>query len=310
MGNEDLGISVVVPVYQAEHTLPELGRQLTEVLESLVTSYEIILVDDGSTDQSWRLICQLQAQNPAIKGYKLSRNFGQHPAIFAGLEKATGNQIVVMDCDLQDVPSEIPKLVEAVERFDISLAQRKDRQDSFARRVTSFFFYGFLSYMTGLKQDASVANFGVYKRKVIQSVLSSHESYKYFPTAIQWSGFKSVKVPVSHANRHAGKSNYNLKRLIRLAMDITLAFSDKPLRLALVVGIFLSLSGMIFAGIIVVQTLTEGTAFPGYTSLIASIWAFSGINTLVISLVGLYVGRTYTETKKRPLYIIDEVRTG
>lgn len=304
--DEIMFISIVVPVFQAEQTIFPLVEQIVNVCTQTGCKFELILVEDGSRDSSWEIISNLANANPSIKAVKLSRNFGQHPAIFAGLQLSNGDAVVVMDCDLQDSPSEIPKLIDSLNKYDVALAQREKRKDSFSRVLSSAVFYRFLSYMSGMKQDSSVANFGAYKRKVIEAVLSSQESNKYFPLAVQWTGFDTVKVPVVHSKREFGKSNYTFNKLMKLALDITLSFSEKPLKMTLILGLFLTLTGVCLAIYNVALTLISGVVAPGFTTVIVSIWAFSGINTLVLSIIGIYLGRVYNEVKQRPVFIVSE----
>ena len=235
-------ISVVSPVYRAEKIVAELVRQLHENLATITDNFEIILVNDASPDNSWETIAAECTKDYRVKGINLSRNFGQHYAITAGLHYAKGEWIVVMDCDLQDRPDEIPNLYrKALEGWDLILAQRINRQDFFLKRWFSTIFYAIFSYLTDTKQDPTIANFGIYKYKVIRSVLKMKDSIRYFPTMIQWVGFRKYYLPVQHAKRYAGKTNYNFRSLMRLAVNNIISFSDKPLRLITKIGFFISI---------------------------------------------------------------------
>lgn len=208
-------ISVVIPVYQAENLVRPLVDQLTKELQSITDHYEIILVEDRSPDNSWQELKKATALFPCLTVLRLSRNFGQHYAISAGLARATGEWIVVMDCDLQDQPSEISQLYEEAKKgFDIVLARRAARQDNWMKRVSSNLFYRALGYLTGTDQDSSVANFGIYNNKVIAAINMMPESIRYFPTMVRWVGFKSTKLDVVHSARPEGKTSYNLKKLL------------------------------------------------------------------------------------------------
>ena len=225
-------LSIVSPVYRAEKILPVLVQRITQAVSAITTDFEIVLVDDRSPDNSWAVIETLARDNPQIKAIRLSRNFGQHYAITAGLDHAKGEWIVVMDCDLQDRPEEIPVLYQkALEGFDIVLARRAVRKDKFAKRLFSKYFYKVLSYLSGSEQDASVANFGIYNRKVTDAIRQMRESIRYFPTMVQWVGFRAAKIEVQHDERFEGETSSNLRKLMRLASDIILAFSDIPLRI-------------------------------------------------------------------------------
>jgi dolichol-phosphate mannosyltransferase len=251
---------------------------------------------------------QIAKTNKRVKAVKLSRNFGQHYAITAGLDHANGDWIVVMDCDLQDQPEEIAKLyAKALEGYDVVLARRYERKDTFLKRFFSASFYRTLGYLTGSKMDESVANFGIYSRNAINAVISMRESIRYFPTMIKWVGFPTAKVDVEHDERQDGKSSYNLKRLFNLALDIILAYSDKPIRLVVKLGIYISLSAVFIAVYYLIKYLSGGVLVPGFASLIISVWLLSGIIISTLGVVGLYVGKTFEGVKKRPIYVVEKI---
>jgi len=298
-------ISVVTPVYKAPTILPELIERLRIALSKITDSFEIILVDDGCPLNSWEIIAELSNKHSFVRGIKFSRNFGQHYAITAGLDQAQGKWIVVMDCDLQDQPEEIQKLYDKANNgFDCVLAARENRQDSFAKKFFSNAFYRILSELTGAKYDHRVANFGIYSQKVIQSINEFREPIRYFPGLIQYVGFKSETINIEHASRMEGKSSYNFKRLTNLALDIILAYSDKPLRTIIKLGLLISLLSFFYVGFSIWQWYTDQILVPGYTSLIASVWLLSGILISTLGIIGLYIGKTFEAVKSRPLYII------
>lgn len=301
-------ISIVSPVYNAENILFELVERIEKSISQITDNFEVILVEDGGSDNSWSVIEMIAMEKKYIKGLKLSRNFGQHYAITAGLDNASGEWIVVMDCDLQDQPEEIIKLYnKAKEGYDVVLARRDNRKDKIIKKILSFLFYRTLGYLTGSEQDETIANFGIYHRKVIDAIGKMRESIRYFPTMIKWVGFKTSKVNVQHSYRNKGKSNYNFNKLIMLAMDIILAYSDKPIRLFIKFGVTVSLFSIIFAFITLIRWMYGEIAVLGYTSLIISIWFLSGIIISSLGIIGLYVGKTFEGVKKRPIYIVDEV---
>jgi glycosyltransferase involved in cell wall biosynthesis len=301
-------ISIVSPVYNAENILDELVKRVVTEVSGITEDFELILVEDGSPDKVWQKIENQCKSDNRIKGIKLSRNFGQHHAITAGLDHAKGDWIVVMDCDLQDQPEEIEKLFEKTkEGFDVVLAQRVNRQDSLLKKIYSKIFYRTLGYLTGSKQDESVANFGIYNIKVVNEIVKMRESIRYFPTMVKWVGFNVAKVPVEHANRADGKSSYNFKRMLNLALDIILTFSDKPLRLTIKFGVIVSSVAIIMAIFTLIKWMTGGITVIGYASLIASIWFLTGCILITLGVVGLYVGKTFEGVKNRPLYIIDKI---
>lgn len=300
-------LSIVSPVYRAELVLEELVERISAAVPSDFNSHEIILVDDYSPDNSWKKIEEIAKKNRNVKGFKLSRNFGQHYAITAGLNQVSGDFIVVLDCDLQDQPEEIEKLYnKAKEGFEIVLARRHNRQDSLYKKTVSKLFYSTLGYLTGAKQDATVANFGIYSRKVINQVVNLPEKIKYFPTMVKWVGFETSFVNVEHATRKEGKSNYNLKKLLHLALDIILAYSDKPLRLIIKFGLGMAFISFILVVYNVYAKITGHFSVSGYASLISSIWFLSGCILTTLGIVGLYVGKTFEGVKNRPSFIIDK----
>jgi dolichol-phosphate mannosyltransferase len=304
-------LSIVSPVYRAELVLDELVERISNSIPSVFNSFEIILVDDYSPDKSWQKIIEVSNRNINVKGFKLSRNFGQHYAITAGLNQTTGDYIVVLDCDLQDQPEEIEKLFnESQKGFDIVLARRHERKDSLYKKTVSKLFYKTLSYLTGTKQDATVANFGIYSKQVIDEVVKLEEKIKYFPTMVKWVGFSTSYVNVEHASRSEGKSNYNLKKLLNLALDIILAYSDKPLRLIIKFGLSIALISFLMVIYVLFEKVTGKFSVSGYASLIISIWFLCGCLLTTLGVVGLYIGKIFEGVKNRPSYIIEKSTNG
>jgi dolichol-phosphate mannosyltransferase len=300
-------ISVVSPVYQAAPIVPHLVAEITSTLKDLSDSFEIILVDDRSRDESWKAIKQECGKDRNVIGIRLSRNFGQHSAITAGLKQAKGEWVVVMDCDLQDMPNQIPRLYhKALEGYDVVFARRRARRDSILKRLCSRAFYSIFSYLTETNQDAAIANFGVYSRKAIEAVLGMGDNIRYFPAMVQWVGFRSTRVDVEHSPRKQGESTYNLRKLLRLAANSIISFSDKPLRLVAQGGLILSAISFIIGLYYLTGYLLGSIQIAGYASLIISIWLTAGINIFVLGLVGIYVGKAFEKIKGRPIYIIDE----
>lgn len=303
-------ISVVSPVYEAAQIVPKLVSEVSSALEGLSCSFEIILVDDRSRDESWNSIKQECLKSHRVKGIRLSKNFGQHAAITAGLSLAKGEWIVVMDCDLQDRPDQIQYLYrKALEGYDIVFARRRTRRDSKIKKLYSRAFYSVFSYLTETSQDPAIANFGIYHKKIIRSVLAMDDNIRYFPAMVQWVGFKSAKVDVEHSPRAEGKSTYNLKKLMILAVNNIISFSDKPLRLVAQGGLILSAASFVIGLYYLAGYLLGMIKIAGYTSVIISIWLTAGINIFVLGLVGIYVGKAFEKIKGRPIYIIDEEAT-
>ena len=301
-------ISIVSPVYKAEKIVQELVDRIEKSVSIITDDFEIILVEDGGPDKSWEVIEEISSHNKHVKGIKLSRNFGQHYAITAGLDYANGDWVVVIDCDLQDKPEEIPNLYyKAIEGFDIVIARRHERKDSFRKKMFSILFYRTLGYLTGSEQDESTANFGIYRKKVIDSVIIMRESIRYFPTMIKWVGFKTTKINVEHSSRLEGKTSYNFIKLINLAIDIILAYSDKPIKLLIKSGLLIPIISFVVAIVYLLKWINGEVIVLGYASMIISIWLLSGIIIATLGIVGLYVGKIFEGVKSRPIYIIEKM---
>jgi polyisoprenyl-phosphate glycosyltransferase len=307
MQDSSVLISVVSPVYKCSTCLIELYFRLVKTLETISNNFEIIFVNDSSPDDSWSEICKLCQKDNRIKGINLSRNFGQHYAITAGLNFAKGEWIVVMDCDLQDQPEEISKLFfKATEGYDVVYGRRNVRKDNLIKVYLSKLFYRVLSYLTDTKQDSSIANFGIYKKNVIKAILSMGDSMRYFPTMVRWVGFNQTSINIDHAERKDGKTAYSFRKLINLSINVMLAFSDKPLKLTVKLGFIISLMAVIFALIFLIQYILGDIKVIGFTSLIISIWLLSGIIISILGILGLYIGKTFENVKKRPSFVVKE----
>ena len=307
MEDEKIHISVVSPVYRAEKIVLELVQQLRENLSKITDHYEIILVNDASPDNSWLAIKTECEKDKRVKGLNLSRNFGQHYAITAGLSYAKGEWVVVMDCDLQDRPDEIPNLYKkAQEGYDSVFAQRIERKDVFFKRFFSKVFYALFSYLTDTKQDPTVANFGIYSSAVVVAVLSMKDQIRYFPTMVQWVGFRKYYLPVEHAERLEGETSYNFKSLLRLALNNIIAFSDKPLRLTIKIGFIIASLSLLTGIAYLVLYLTNHIQVLGFTTMVLSLWFLAGIIISILGVLGLYIGKMFEKLKDRPVYIIGE----
>jgi dolichol-phosphate mannosyltransferase len=305
MNEKKVNVSVVSPVYRAEKIVSELVKQLHENLQKITDDYEIVLVNDCSPDNSWLAIVAECEKDKRVKGINLSRNFGQHYAITAGLNYAKGEWIVVMDCDLQDRPDEIQNLYQkAQEGYDSVFAQRVVRQDTFFKRLFSKMFYAVFSYLTDTKQDPTVANFGIYNHKVINAILTMKDNIRFFPTMVQWVGFRKFYLPVCHADRFEGKTSYNFKGLMRLALNNIIAFSDKPLRLTVKIGFIISVFAFLLAIYNIFAHFTGIIQVEGFTTTVFSIWFVGGLTFSVLGVVGLYVGKTFENVKNRPTFIV------
>lgn len=302
-------ISIVSPIYRAENIANRLVEAIEQSVTNITSDYEIILVDDGSPDRSWSVIEEIAKKNSKVKAIKLSRNFGQHYAITAGLDEAKGEWVVVMDCDLQDNPEEIPNMLETAKKMGakIVLGQRLERNDNYFKVLFSRFFYFLLSYLSGAKWDPTVANFGLYHNTVVNSVKQLREPIRFFPSMIKWAGFTSVNMPVAHQARDEGFSNYSLSKRLRLALDIILVNSDKPLRIIVKFGFFVSLLSAIIGIVFITRYFSGHILVLGYTSLMISIWFVGGMIFMILGIIGLYIGKIFEAAKGRPIYVIEQI---
>ncbi len=300
-------ISVVSPVYRGEKMLSELVRRIKENVLTLTENYEIILVNDASPDNSWTEIEKACATDKRIKGLNLSRNFGQHYAITAGLQFAKGEWVVVMDCDLQDRPEEIPNLYrKAKEGWDIVYARRVERQDEFLKKMSSSVFHILFDWLSGLKTDKSIANFGVYHSIVIKEYNKMGEQARSFGTLIAYLGFKSSSIDVLHAERLDGKSSYSIHKLLKLSFDVIISNSNKPLRLAVGIGFCMAFFSFVLALYNLIAHFVGIITVEGFTTTVFSIWFVGGMLLFVIGILGLYIGKIFDQVKARPLFVVSK----
>ncbi|WP_082616442.1 glycosyltransferase family 2 protein [Massilia sp. Root418] len=298
-------VSVVIPVYRAETMLDELYRRLSAALQTISPNFEIVLVEDCGPDRSWDVIERLAQADPRVVGLQFSRNFGQHYGITAGMDQARGDWVVVMDCDLQDAPEEIPRLyAKAQEGYDVVLALRGPRQDPLLKRATSWLFYRLFSYLADINIDGDSGNFRIMSRQVVDNFGRMREQLRFFGGHVQWMGFPTTGIRVQHAERLDGKSTYTFAKLRKLAADTILAYSDKPLRMAVTLGLSMAAVSFGFGGWILGRALLHGTAIPGWASMMVSLYFIGGLIIGILGILGLYLGKTFDEVKKRPLYIV------
>lgn len=300
-------LSVVIPVYKAEACLLELYNRLTAVLKTITEEFEIIMVEDCGGDRSWEIIVELARRDPKVKGIQFSRNFGQHYGITAGLDHCDGDWVVVMDCDLQDQPEEIPRLyAKAQEGYDVVLARRRKRNDPALKRLLSWMFYKIFSYLANINYDGQVGNFRIISKKVVVNCRLMREQLRFFGGLVGWMGFPTASIDVQHAERFLGKSTYTSKKLWRLASDTIIAYSDKPLRLSIRIGFTMAFLAFVYGIYILFRAVFYDSPVIGWSSLIVSIYFIGGFIIAILGIIGIYLGKTFDETKKRPLYIISK----
>jgi glycosyltransferase involved in cell wall biosynthesis len=298
-------LSVVTPVYRAEGCLEELYRRLVAALSEITQDFEIVMVEDCGGDHSWEIIRDLARRDPRVKGIQFSRNFGQHYGITAGLDHCDGDWVVVMDCDLQDRPEEIPRLyAKAREGYEIVIARRGKRSDPLHKRMASRVFYRLFSWLADIDYDGQAGNFRIVSRRVVESFRQMREQLRFFGGLIKWLGFPAAAIDVQHDERYAGPSTYTLAKLWKLAFETIVAYSDKPLRLSVRFGFVLAFLALCYGFYIIVHALLYGSAISGWASLIVSVYFIGGIIIAILGVMGIYLGKAFDEAKKRPLYII------
>ncbi|MCK4978742.1 MAG: glycosyltransferase family 2 protein [Candidatus Delongbacteria bacterium] len=306
--SNNIKISIISPAYKCSECIKELYSRLVLSLEKITDSFEIIFINDGSPDNDWGIIKEVASNDKRVKGINLSRNFGQHYAITAGLDHASGDWIVVMDCDLQDQPEEIEKMFnKAIEGYDVVVGRREDRKDSFLKKMSSKLFYKVYSYFTEIDTDSSIANFGVYSKKVISNYRKMKEQNRNFPFSVKWLGFASTHIDVKHSERYAGKTSYNFNKLLNFAIDSIVSQSNKPLRLSIKFGFILSFLSFTYGLFLIVKYFVTDIGVQGWTSTMVSLFFIAGLLLANMGLLGLYIGKIFDETKNRPLYIIKDL---
>ena len=284
----------------------ELHQRLLTAIEPLTADVECIFIEDCGGDNSWNIICDIAQTDARFKGIQFSRNFGQHYGITAGLDHCNGKWIVVMDCDLQDAPEEIPNLYrKAQEGYDVVLAQRINRQDKAEKKLSSLLFYRMFNYLTNMNYDPSVGNFRIMSAKVVRNCRHMREGLRFLPGMVEWMVFSTAKIEVQHYNRFAGTSTYTFKKLLKLGGDTIIAYSDKPLRISIKLGFTIASLSFILGLSLLVYALFYDIPISGWSSLIISLYFLGGIIIANLGIIGIYLGKTFDETKKRPLYIIN-----
>lgn len=298
-------LSVISPIYKGEAMIEELVSRIEESVETFTKDYEILLVNDCSPDDSWNRIKEICKKDKRVKGVNLSRNFGQQYAIAAGLTESIGEWVVVMDCDLQDRPEEIPNLFhKAQEGYDVVFAELLERDDSFLKRFTSRAFSYVFAYFTDSPVGKKINNFGIYHRKVVDAVLSMGDYIKCFTISVYWVGFKVGYHPVIKDARAEGKSGYTWSKLFSFAFDTIMAYSNKPLRLTLKLGFYIVVFSIILVLYYLLRYIFGGIGVSGFTTLIISLWFIAGILISLIGVLGIYLGRVFDKVKNRPIYIV------
>jgi polyisoprenyl-phosphate glycosyltransferase len=298
-------VAVIVPVYAGRPFLRELCARIVTALEPVTAVFSIILVDDRSRDNVWELIQELGRAEPRIRGVQLSRNFGQHHAITAGIDYARARWYVVMDCDLQDAPEDIPLLYnKAQEGFDMVVGIGKREGHSGAKRLASRLFYAVFNRIAGINLEFGVSNFRIFSESVAGGLRQIREQLRCLPATLSFMGFEIAQVETRHYPRSEGKSSYSFRKLSKLALDTILAHSEVPLKVTACLGFVVAAISIVAGLSIVTRTLLFGSSVTGWASLMVSVFFVGGMQIFSIGVVGIYVGKTFEEAKRRPLYFV------
>ena len=304
-------LSVVIPVYNEKENLPELIDRCLAACRTDGRTFEIILVDDGSRDGSRPLIVQAADRHAEVVGIILNRNYGQHAAVFAGLEQSKGEIVVTLDADLQNPPEEIPKLVREMDRgVDVVGTVRENRQDSRLRRAASTLVNRMVRQATGVMMHDYGCMLRAYRRPVVEAMLQCSERSTFIPILANSFAGRTAEIPVRHARRESGRSKYSLWKLISLQFDLLTAMSTFPLRLLSYIGAVISVCGISFGALLMVLRFVYGAAWAaeGVFTLFALLFFFIGAQFVGLGLLGEYIGRIYHDVRSRPRYFVDEIR--
>ena len=300
----------MVPVYGCRDCLRALHRRTCATLAAVSDDFELVLVDDGSPDEAWPLICELASEDDRIRGLRLSRNFGQHAAITAGLAASRGRWVVVLDCDLQDPPEEIPRLyAKALEGYDVVLSRREERVEALPRRLAASAYFRLHNKLTRSNLHTNYTNLSVISRKVVDSFLALRDQDRQYLLILHWLGFRRAELDVKQTVRHAGHSSYSFRQLMKVAIDGLFFQSTLLLRWVVYFGFFLALLGVALAGYALLSWITghhlpSWTALPMFGLFLAAFIIISG------GVTGLYVGKIFDQVKGRPLFVVEAIAGG
>lgn len=307
MRNNDIEISIVVPVYNSSQTLDELTARIIKVLEKLVPeNFELIFVNDGSTDSSWQVLTELTYQNSKLTTVNLTKNFGQHNALMCGLSKAIGKYIVTIDDDLQTPPEEIPKLYDEIKKgndvvYGIHTRKGWGNVRNLGSNIVQYVF------RKTFKTKIKITSFRIIRRDILELVLSYNKSFTYIDGLLSWYSSKIGNVHVEHIERKTGKSGYTFGKLLVLALNMLTNFTIAPLQFASILGLIFSLLGLFIGLLILIIKLVKGIEVSGYASIIISVTMLSGVQLLTVGILGEYIGRIHINISKRPQYAVREI---
>ncbi len=302
-------LSLLIPIFNEADVVPLLLKELYQVLNRVSLTWEIVFIDDGSTDQTLNLLQSYSNTDERIVIVELSRNFGKEAALTAGFDICRGRAAIPMDADLQDPPDLIPDLVDKWQRgYDVVNAVRRSRRDdSLVKRFSAYIFYRMIGRLSPVNLPVDTGDFRLLSRADIEALKRMPERRRYMKGMFAWVGFKSIEVSYDRKARVAGKTNWNYFKLLNFAVEGITSFSSAPLRLAMYLGLVVALLSIIYAGIVVFKTIVWGESVAGYPSLMVALLFIGAMQLICIGIIGEYIGRVYDESKRRPIYLIKDI---
>lgn len=300
-------LSVVVPVYDCSSCLHALHERVARAVDGMLVSWELVLIDDRSSDDSWQTMVELAHRDPRVRVVRLSRNFGQNVAVTAGIEEARGRWIVVMDCDLQDPPEAIPELyAKAAEGYEIVFGRRRQRRQGLLRRAAGRSYFVLRKVLTGLDLETEHSNLSILSRKAAEAFLAVRDRHRNYLLILYWVGFEHTSIEFEQGERFAGRSTYSLRALLRVGFESLFFHTTALLRWIVYAGFAVSLSSVALAVFFLSSYFIRETAYPGWTSLAVLLLMIGGFTITTIGIAALYVGKVFEQVKPRPLYLVDE----
>ncbi len=304
-------ISVVIPVYGCREAIPELYSRLSTSLSAITKEYEIIMVDDSCPQNSWEDIRKICSDDNKVHGVRLTRNFGQHKALKAGIDRAKGNYVVLMDCDLQDRPEDIEKFYrKAEEGYDVVVKKRISRTEGHLTIFFSKLFYKVFNYFTEGSYDGELCNFCMISRKVVDEFRKFKEQSFDCLMLISWLGYNTATIEMDDDPRYHGKSSYSFARKLRMAFELITEHSNRPLLFAIKLGGIVSIASMLYIIYVLVRHFALNDLNMGWSSLIASMYLIGGVVLSAIGMAGIYIGNIFNEAKGRPVYVVQDELNG
>ncbi len=307
-GHDHIELSVVIPCFNEEESLPRLVEVLEEQLGSLAPSFEVILVDDGSRDRTLSMLREVNRSHPRFRYLSLSRNFGKESAMLAGLSQARGDKVAIMDADLQHPPSLLAQMLPLLESGDYSqvVARRTRTNDPVVRTALSRLYYKLMNRLVDVRLEDGVGDFRVLDKMAVRALLTLGETNRFSKGLFAWIGFPTAVVDYENVSREAGATKWRLRDLFNYGIDGVVSFNYRPLRMSIWFGMLVTLVAIGYAGWVLGDAILHGNSVPGYVTTICLVTGFGGVQLIVLGVIGEYLGRIYAETKQRPLFLLKE----